>query len=290
MKIFPNHLRVVFAAIGLIALTGCAGDRAPTASGTGGASTASGVVISDEVIEVIIAEQRAQGAPEDPNMKDGIRRELARRAMLEQDAIKAGIDKRPDTLVRQNLARQNALIRDYVQDWAKTNAPTNEELEQEYDKIIASMDGQKEFHARHILLKTEQDAKNVISRLQKGAKFAELASRSLDPGSKDNGGDLGWASPAMFAPPFSEAMTQLSKGKYTTTPVKTEYGYHVIFLEDERSIQVPPLSEIKPELQQRMQQQRWQAYVEELDRNADPGRSAEDNKGAEAVESTEEVK
>ena len=268
MKIFPHHLSIVFAT--LLALTGCAGDPAPTAASDTGAKPApavSGITISDEVIEIIVAEQRAQGAPEDPNMKDGIRRELVRRALLEQDAIKAGINKRPDTLVRQNLARQNALIRDYVQDWTKTNAPTDDELKQEYETIKASMGEQKEYRARHILLKTEQEAKTVISKLGKGAKFAELARKSLDPGSKNNGGDLGWVNPAAFVSPFSEAMTKLSKGKYSKAPVKTEFGYHVILLEDVRNMPYPSLDEVKPELQQRLQQKKWQAYIDQLEEN-----------------------
>lgn len=272
MKNFQNHLRAAFAVFGLIALTGCAGDPGPTASNKGAkpTATANGVVVPNEFIEVIAAEQRAQGAPEDPDMKNNIRKELAVRALLEQDAIKAGIDKRPDTLVRQDLARQNALIRDYVQDWTKSNAPTDDEMKQEYEKIKSTLSGQKEYHARHILLKTEQEAKAAISKLAKGAKFAELARKSLDPGSKDNGGDLGWTNPAMFVPPFSEAMTQLAKGKYTTAPVKTEYGFHVILLEDVRDIQAPPFDEIKPELQQRMQQTKWQAYIDQLKQNAEP--------------------
>ena len=283
MKLFPNYLSAAFAILGLVALTGCAGDPSPGASGTGAkpAATASGVAISDEVIEVIIAEQRAQGAPEDPNMKESIRKELARRALLEQDAIKAGINKRPDTLVRQDLARQNALIRDYIQDWATSNVPTDDEMKKEYDNIISEMGDQKEYHARHVLLKTEQEAKTTISRLGKGAKFAELARKSLDPGSKDNGGDLGWVNPAMLAPPFSEAMVKLSKGKYTTAPVKTDYGYHVILLEDVRDLQPPAFDEIKQELQQRMQQQRWQAYIEQLEEKVG-GVKADDAKDEDA--------
>ena len=271
MKNFPYHLSAAF--ITLATLTGCVGGDPASSSAsdtkTTPAAIVNGVVIANETIEVIVAEQHAQGAPEDPNMKDSIRKELVRRALLEQDAVKAGINKRPDTVIRQNLARQNALIRDYVQDWTKNNTPTDEEMHEEYDKIASSMGKEKEYHARHILLKTEQEAKTAISRLNKGAKFAELARKSLDPGSKDNGGDLGWTSPAMFVPPFSEAMIALEKGKYSATPVKTEYGYHIILLEDVRDIQPPPFAEIKPELQQRMQQMKWQAYIEELEKNAD---------------------
>ena len=272
MKYFPKHLSVVFVTLGLLTLAGCAGDRSSTASGTASAPAAGSFAISDEVIDVIAAEQRAhaqEGAPEDPNMKESIRKELIRRALLEQDAIKAGFNKRPDTLVRQNLARQNALIRDYVQDWAKTNTPTDDEMKKEYEKIKASLGDQNEYHARHILLKTEQEAKTVISKLDKGGKFADLARKSLDTANKDSGGDLGWTNPALFTPPFSEAMTKLAKGKYTKAPVKTDYGYHVILLEDVRPIEHPAFEEVKPELQQRLQQQKWQAYIDELEKNVD---------------------
>jgi peptidyl-prolyl cis-trans isomerase C len=267
MKFFPNHLTVVFAAL-LTTLTGCAGDPAPTTAASDAKAKPAAVAISDELIEVIVAEQRAQGAPEDPDMKDSIRKDLARRALLEQDAIRAGINKRPDTLARQNLAQQNALIRDYFQDWMKNNTPTEDELKKEYENIKAGLGEQKEYHARHILLKTEQEAKAAIAKLGKGAKFAELARKSLDPGSRDNGGDLGWTSPALFVPPFSEAMTKLSKGKYTTAPVKTNYGFHVILLEDVRNMQPPSFEEVKPELQQRMQQMKWQAHIDQLEKNA----------------------
>jgi peptidyl-prolyl cis-trans isomerase C len=273
MKNFPNRLSVVLVTLGLLTLTGCAGDRSTPAASAGATSTpaavVNGITISDEVIDVIVAEQIAQGAPEDPNMKDSIRKELVRRALLEQDAIKAGINKRPDTLVRQDLARQNALIRDYVQDWAKINAPTDGELMQEYENIKASLGEQKEYHARHILLKTEQEAKAAISKLEKGSKFAELARKSLDTATKNNGGDLGWANPSLFAPPFSEAMTKLTKGKHTKAPVKTDYGFHVILLEDVRDLQHPSFEEVKPELQQRMQQQKWQEYIDQLEKSAE---------------------
>ncbi|MDR2208896.1 MAG: peptidylprolyl isomerase, partial [Azoarcus sp.] len=251
----------------------CAADPAPgTSPFTSGnaansVATVNGVAIPSEVVEVIIAEQRAQGAPEDPNMKDGIRKELILRVLLEQDAVKAGIHKRPDTVVRQDLARQNALIQDYWQDWMKNNVPTDAELQQEYDKIKASMGDQKEYHIHHILLKTEKEAKAVISRLDKGAKFAELAKKSLDSGSRNNGGDLGWI-PLSAALPFSEAIPTLAKGKYTAKPVQTNYGYHVIFLEDIRDVS-PSLDDVKPELRQRMQQEKWQAYIKQLESNAD---------------------
>ena len=274
MKIFSNRLSLgaVFTSLCLVAMTGCARDPAPTASastGTKPAAVVNGVAIPSEIIDLVVAEQTAQGAQETPTMRDEIRGELVRLAILEQDAIKAGIHKRPDTIIRLNMARQSALIQAYLLDWTEKNVPTDEEMMQEYEKIKASMGEQKEYRARHILHKTEKEAQATISRLGKGGKFAELASKSLDPGSRDNGGDLGWAGPSMFVPAFSEAMTRLSKGEYSKKPVKTEYGYHVILLEDVRDVQHPSFEEVKPELQKRLQQQKLRAHVEQLESSAD---------------------
>jgi len=291
MKNLQKHLRVAFVALGLIALAGCAGDPAPTVSNTEArpAVTAKGVSIPDEYIDAILAGQHAEGMPEDQKEKDNIRknirRELAVRALLEHDAIKAGFDKRPNTRVKQDLARQEVLIQDYMQDWTKTNVPTDDEMKIEYDKLISAVSGQKEYHVRHILFKTEKEASATIAKLGRGTKFAELARKSLDPGSKNNGGDLGWTSPAMFVPAFSKAMTQLAKGKYTTSPVKTEYGYHVILLEDMREVQAPSFEEFKPELQQRLQQIKLQEYIEQLKKNAGEQDADKQNvEGQDAVE------
>lgn len=269
MKLSLNKLNVALA-VSTITLMACAGDPGqPSSSSSGNAiAVVNGVSIPEKFADVIIAEQRARGAPDDQNMKDNIRKDLIRRELLVQAATTVGIDKRADTLAKQNLARQNVLIGDYVQDWIKNNPPTDDEIKQEYDSIKEKLGAQKEYHARHVLVKTEAEAKSLIAQLKKGAKFATLAKKSLDPGSKDNGGDLGWANPAMFVPPFSEAMMKLDKGQYTTEPVKTDFGYHVILLEEMREVQSPPLEEVKSELQQRLQQKKWQAYVDQLEKDA----------------------
>ncbi|MDR1660831.1 MAG: peptidylprolyl isomerase, partial [Azoarcus sp.] len=161
------------------------------------------------------------------------------------------------------------LVQDYLQDWAKNNQPTEEELKAEYETAKARIGSNKEYHVRHILLKTEAEAKAVIARLGKGVKFADLAKKSLDQGSKDRGGDLGWTDAASFVQPFSEAMTQLAKGKYTKAPVKTEFGYHVILLEDSRSLQAPAFEDIKTQLQQSLQGKKLQSYIEQLEQSAE---------------------
>jgi peptidyl-prolyl cis-trans isomerase C len=131
------------------------------------------------------------------------------------------------------MARQAVLIRAYLQDFVKAHPVSDADVKSEYDKIKTQL-GDKEYKARHILVEKEEDAKAIIAKLDKGEKIEDLAKQSKDPGSKDKGGDLGWANPAGFVKPFAEALSKLEKGKYTAAPVKTDFGYHVIKLEDSR--------------------------------------------------------
>ena len=137
------------------------------------------------------------------------------------------------------------------------------DVKAEYDKIKSQL-GDKEYKARHILVEKEEEAKAIIAKLDKGEKIDDLAKQSKDPGSKDKGGDLGWANPASFVKPFADALSKLEKGKYTTTPVKTDFGYHVIKLEDTRPLKAPAFDEVKGQLKQRLEQQRVEKHIAEL--------------------------
>lgn len=128
--------------------------------------------------------------------------------------------------------------------------------------------GSTEYKVRHILVEKEDDAKTIIVNLKKGAKFDELARQSKDPGSKEKGGDLGWSSTANYVKPFGDAVAGLAKGKFTETPVKTDFGYHVILVEDSRPLTPPPFDQIKPQINQRLQQEQLQKYVAELQKKA----------------------
>jgi peptidyl-prolyl cis-trans isomerase C len=225
--------------------------------------TVNGVAVSQTMANVFIAEQKAQGAPDSPELKNAVREELIRRELLIQEAKKAGLDKKPDVAAQAEAARQAFFVRAFIQDFVKKNPISDEQLKAEYAKIKNQL-GNTEYKARHILVKNEEDAKAIIANLKKGAKFEELATQSVDPGSKDNGGDLGWASAGNFVKPFSDALTGLTKGKYTETPVKSDFGYHVILLEDTRPLNVPPFEEIKPRLTQQAQSQQINKMVEGL--------------------------
>jgi peptidyl-prolyl cis-trans isomerase C len=225
--------------------------------------TVNGSAVSQNLANVFLAEQKAQGAPDTPELKNAVREELIRRELLVQEAKKAGLDKKPDIAAQADAARQAFFVRAYIQEFLKKNPISDEQLKAEYEKIKAQL-GNTEYKVRHILVLTEEDAKAVIANLKKGAKFEELAKQSIDPGSKDNGGDLGWASAGNFVKPFSDALTALSKGKFTETPVKSEFGYHVIMLDDTRPLNVPPFEEIKPRLLQQAQGQQINKMVDGL--------------------------
>jgi peptidyl-prolyl cis-trans isomerase C len=159
-----------------------------------------------------------------------------------------------------DLARQEIIVGAYVRDWMRKHPVSDADIQKEYDKA-RSQTGDKEYKARHILTETEDQAKDMIAQLKKGAKFDELATKnSKDTGTKERGGDLDWNVPGVFDKQFSDAMMKLEKGKYTEAPVQTRFGYHVIQLDDVRPVKFPALADVKP----RIQQQLVQAKIEEL--------------------------
>ena len=222
-----------------------------------------GVAIPQSMADIFMAEQMAKGAPDSPELRNAVREELIRRELLAQQAKKAGLEKKPDLIAQADAAKQAIFIRAYVQDYVQKRPIKDEQLKAEYEKIKTQI-GSTEYKARHILVKDEAEAKTIIERLKKGEKFEDLAKQSIDPGSKDNGGDLGWASAGNFVKPFSDALTALAKGKYTETPVKSEFGYHVIELEDTRPLNAPAFEELKPRLLQQAQGEQINKMVEAL--------------------------
>jgi peptidyl-prolyl cis-trans isomerase C len=166
------------------------------------------------------------------------------------------------------LGTDMVLIRTFLNEWAEKNPISDDFLKKEYEELRALM-GDKEFKVSHILVEAEDEGKAIIAELQKGKKFADLAKeKSKDPGSKDNGGDLGWNIPGTFVKPFAEALPAIGKGKFTTAPVQSQFGWHVIFIEDERPSNLPSFEEAKPQLQQRTQMQWMENYFEDLRKKA----------------------
>ena len=226
-------------------------------------ATVNGQAISQATYNAFVAEQKAQGTPDSPQLQNAVKEELIRRELLVQEAKKKGLDKKSDVQGQIELARQAVLIRAYLSDYVRANPISDETLKKDYEAIKANL-GSTEYKTKHILVANEDEAKAIIAKLEKGEKFSELAKQSKDPGSKDNGGELGWSSPSTYVKPFSDALTKLKKGEYTKTPVKTDFGYHVIMLEDTRPLTPPAFDQVKPQLQQRAQQQQVEQLVKKL--------------------------
>jgi len=225
-----------------------------------GAVTVNGKAIPKSRIDTLVAGQMAQGQPDSPELRNAVREELIRREILVQEAQKKGIDKKPDVQTQIDMARQQVVIGAYLQDYVRANPISDAQIQREYDAVKARV-GDKEYKARHILVEKEDEAKGIIARLNKGEKFDDLAKQSLDPGSKDRGGDLGWSTPAAYVKSFADALVALPKGSYTKEPVKSEFGYHVIMLEDTRDLKLPSMEEAKPQISQRLAQQLVEKHV-----------------------------
>ena len=212
----------------------------------------------------ILKERLAQNQQDTPELRKAIREELNTRELIVREAKKQSMDKSAEVKNQMDLAAQTVLVRSYVADWLKKNPIPEGDLRKEYDQIKSQI-GDKEYKVRHILVEKEDEAKEVVAQLQKGGKFDELAKqRSKDPGSKDRGGDLDWNAPAGFVKPFSDAMSATTKGKFTAQPVQTQFGWHVIQVDDVRDAKVPPYDEVKPQLQQRMQAAHLDRFFRDL--------------------------
>ena len=215
-------------------------------------------------VEALAQQIARSGRPVTPEMQGQLRDEVIAREIFIQEAQKQGLDTTDDYKTQMELARQTILIRELFANYQKANPTTDADLKAEYDRFAAA-NGGKEYRARHILVEKEDEAKAIIAQLKKGGKFDEIAKKSSkDPGSGAKGGDLDWASAGNFVAEFSDAMTKLTKGKMTDTAVKTQFGYHIIRLDDVRDAQLPKFDDVKPQIAQQLQQQKMTKYQDDL--------------------------
>ena len=226
-----------------------------------------GKAVPSSRADAMVKQMAAQGQQDTPQLRSMVKEELINREVLIQEADKLGLGTSADVKNQVEIARQSIVIRALVTDFIKKNPISDADVKAEYDKFKAQA-GDKEYRARHILVEKEDDAKAIITKLKAGEKFEDLAKQSKDPGSAANGGDLDWASPASFVKPFSDAMTGLQKGGFTETPVKTQFGFHVIKLEDTRAAKVPTVEEVTPQIKESLQQKKLQEYQQALRKKA----------------------
>ncbi len=269
---FNKSRILLLGAASILALSACkpgdtskASASSPEAAKDTVVAKVNGVEIKKSRVDLIVKQQAARGAPDTPEVRKSIVENLTLQLLLSQEADKKGLDKQPETATQMELAKQSILANAFVQDYMKTAPVSDEALKAEYEKLKAARSG-TEYKARHILVKEEAAAKDIVAKLKKDVKvFAALAKeKTMDPGSKDNGGDLGWFNPQMMVPEFGAAVAKLEKGKFTEEPVKSQFGYHVILLEDSRPIQAPPFEEVKEQLKQPVQQANLKKFFDEL--------------------------
>ncbi len=222
----------------------------------------------DSFMKQLNADAAAQGQTLRPDTEQRVRDKLVMDEIMSQEAKKLGLERNPDYIARVETLKTGLLIQTMFMDYQAKNPVTDAEIAAEYEKAKAQSSG-TEYRARHILVEKEEDAVSLIKQIKAGAKFEELAKKnSKDPGSGENGGDLGFANPNGFVPEFSQAMIKLKKGEVTDTPVKSQFGYHIIKLEETRDAQFPALEEVKDKIKQGLQQQKMANFQEDIRKKA----------------------
>jgi peptidyl-prolyl cis-trans isomerase C len=250
----------ILSSLALVALLGA---LAPVANAQN-VAIVNGKAVPKSRVDALAAQVARSGRQVTPEMEGQLKEEVIAREIFMQEAQARGLDATEEYKTQLELARQSILIRELFADYTKKNPISDADVKAEYDKFAAANSG-KEYKARHILVEKEDQAKALIAQIKKGAKFEDLAKKnSKDPGSGAKGGDLDWANPSSYVKEFSEALVALGKGKLTETPVKTQFGYHIIRVDDIREAQLPKFEDVKPQVAQQLQQQRMAKFQEEL--------------------------
>ena len=227
-------------------------------------ATVNGKPIKQSLFDFIIKDATDHGQKVDDNVRDVIMSKLISSELVLQEAQKAGLDKKPDYIAKEELTRRELLVNVYIQDFLRNHPVSDSDIKAAYEKFKTEL-GDKEYNARHILLGSEAEAKDVIAQLNKGGDFSKIAKeKSIDPGSKEKGGDLGWFALGGMVKPFGDAVAKLQKGKTSTDPVQTQFGWHVIKLDDVRELKAPPYDKVKDNLQKQLAQRQLEKMLTDL--------------------------
>lgn len=229
-------------------------------------ATVNGQNITQQQLDQFVTLLIAQGAKESPELREQVKQEMVGRLVAVQAAEKAGIDKQASVKQELELARQGILVRALMADYLKKNPITDAKIQTEYDNIKKEQAGKQEYKLRHILVKDEKAAENLIAQINaKKVTFDAAAKKdSIDPGSGKNGGELGWGPATNYVPEFAQAVESLKKGEMTTKPVQTQFGWHIIQVEDTRPVKFPELAEVKPQIEEMLRQQELGEYQQSL--------------------------
>jgi peptidyl-prolyl cis-trans isomerase C len=226
-------------------------------------ATVNGKPIPKSREDAWVEQLKKQGQQDTPQLRQQVKDQLIQREVFMQEVTKRGIAEKPDVKFQLDVQRQNALIQALMREELARNPVTDEQIKAAYEEQKKST-GAREYKARHILVESEAEAKDITAQLKKGAKFEELAKKSKDPGSAQRGGELDWAGAGAYVKPFSDAMVKLDKGQMTDAPVQSQFGWHIIKVDDVREAQFPPLDQVTPQIREALSQQRMAAFAEQL--------------------------
>lgn len=235
-----------------LAIAGMATILPATAQGSDAVAKVNGVAIPQSRLDLLV---KNAGQPDTPELRNRLKGELITGEVLAQEATKKGLDKTPEFTTQMELQRQGTLINAYLEYYVKIHPVDHNAMKKEYDRVKAEI-GNKEYKTRHILVEKEDEAKQIVAQLKKGGNFEKIAAdKSKDAGSKGRGGDLDWSPANRYVPPFAAVLRKLRKGQITDVPVQTQFGWHVIRLDDERPAKLPTFEEAKPQIQRQLEQQ-----------------------------------
>ncbi|WP_153100329.1 peptidylprolyl isomerase [Paraburkholderia hayleyella] len=227
-----------------------------------------GTPIPKSRVDAMVAQLVRQGQQDTPQLQLAVREEMVNREILMQEAIRRGLPNRPDVKAQIAVAQQTVVLHSLIEDVMKASQPSDAEIKARYDALVHDT-GTTEYHLHHILVDNEAQAKDLIAKIQAGASFEALAKQfSKDPGSGKNGGDLNWSDPKAYVPEFAAAAQKLTKGQMTDTPVHTQFGWHIIRVDDTRTVPPPPLEQVRSQIVQQIQQEKLQAFEENLRKKA----------------------
>lgn len=271
-----KNFAFTLTALSFAILAGCnTGSNKPTESinlAPVNEKDAVAIVNGQPISRLALEYLRAEIARGNPDAKidipeDKLIEELISRELLKQEAVQKQLLRQVEIAERLRYIQLAALSQMDVEDYLKNHPITEEQLKAEYDRLVGAMD-QNEYKARHILVKTREEAEEIIKQLDAGKDFVALARKYSTGPSADSGGDLGWFVPQRMVQPFAEAVIALQKGQYTKQPVETQFGWHVILLEDVRQKAPPPFEQVKPQIEMMLKRKLVQEHIQELKQKA----------------------
>ena len=248
-------------ALSLVALTATAADKKATDKAF---ATVNGQPLLASQLENLVRNQVARGATDGPELRSALQNQMLSIELLAQEAKKRGLDKKAEVQAQINMVSKEILQQAMVDEFLSTQPLNETELKTEFDRILAQNAGRLEYSVRHILVNTEDEAKDIIKRIDKGEKFADLAKLSKDTSNSSKGGDLGWQTGAGLVPSFTVAMSKLAKGQVSKEPIKTEFGFHVIQVDDTRPVPLPSFEQARGDIETFILRQKVNNFIREL--------------------------